>query len=75
MITSNARAEFTTKTTSLFGPIRWRDLRCQFSLNRRLRVCGVRSIPWVRGGPLARIIVDILGKFSVNRRRTRESLA
>ena len=27
MITSNARAEFTTKTTSLFGPIRWRDLR------------------------------------------------
>ncbi len=25
MITSNARAEFTTKTTSLFGPIRWRD--------------------------------------------------
>jgi len=27
MITSNARAEFTTKTTSLFGSIRWRDLR------------------------------------------------
>jgi hypothetical protein len=26
MITSNARAEFTAKTTSLFGPIRWRDV-------------------------------------------------
>ena len=25
MITSNARAEFTTKTTSLFGPSRWHD--------------------------------------------------
>jgi len=25
MITSNARVEFTTKTTSLFGARRWRD--------------------------------------------------